>query len=262
MSRFLVVLVGVLTLCSPMLAGSHAARSTGDAGKDKTANLPGNQILPCQICAPVIRCWTCLSAGASGGGPICTYTCDSCHVMGICGTGGHPGFGDDDDDDEGAVPAAGQSLLSDRRLAVNAATVFAVAAKYPRMAILLAKINREGGFRNLPSRLYMTPIQLTQDDLDQSLAPGYLSPEYEKQLRDRSGDLNEAIAKGQASAVIYDIRPRAFGSDRPVIRIRVIQRAPSDPAYSGLILKFSQPAAASEDKAVTPVWKVDWQLVD
>lgn len=260
MRRFLAVAIAVLTLGFSLTVAASSASKLTEAHRTGKSSAP--QILPCQICTILIKCWSCLNANSDVvGAPICFGNCDSCHLMGTCSGGiGQPG---DDDDDNAETAAPVRQSLSSRRLTLNASVLAAVAAKYPRMAILLAKINREGGFRNLPSRMYMTPVQITKDDLDENLAAGFMSPEYEQQIHSRAEELNEAIAKGQIPAVIYDIRPRAFNSDNPVIKIKVVQGASSDPAYSELVLRFSQqaPAAVSGDQTIKPLWKVEWELL-
>jgi hypothetical protein len=265
MKRSLLAVAVVFILGSYTIPGKSRALRMGAGIADSGA--ASGQLSGCHVCSILVYCWSCLNTLPGGsGGPICVSECSSCHLMGICSTaGGHGGFDDDDDDDalEKAGATSSSATPSKLRLPLKASTITQIAAQYPRLGIALAKINREGGFMDLPSRMYVTPIQLTDEDVDVALAPGFTLPaEYEKQLNARAKTVNEQVVKGEVKPVIYDIRPKGFDTEHPTVRIKVKQGFPSDPSYTALVLKFSLPSTRIEATGSTQsMADVQWELL-
>ena len=265
MKRSLLAVAMVFTLGSYTIPGKSRALRMGAGIADPGAAC--GQLSGCYVCSVLVYCWSCLNTLPGGsGGPICISECGSCHVMGVYSTpGGHGGFDDDDDEDvrEKAGSTSSSATPSKLRLPLKASTITQIAAQYPQLGIALAKINREGGFMDMPSRMYVTPIQLTDEDVDVALAPGFTLPaEYEKQLNARAKTVNEQIVKGEVKPVIYDIRPRGFDSEHPTVRIKVKQGFQSDPPYIALVLKFSLPSAQIEASETTQsIADAQWELL-
>jgi hypothetical protein len=266
MKRLLILLAAVVATGFVMIPGKSGA-SGGD--RVAAASASGGQ-LGCQICQVVGGSWVCQPVGPGGyGAPLCTVTTSgqSCHLDGLCQAppsgGGHGGFDDDDDDDAADAAAHAGVSHSKRRLTLDPDVIRRIAEAAPRFAMALAVVNREGGFAKSPSRMYLTPIELTTSDIEAYIAPGELPAEYVKEMATRTAQVNAQIAKGQVAPVLYTIEPERFGSMNPVVRVRVQQTSLADPSYSELVLRFSIGRAnrSTVDGSVTGAETVQWTFL-
>ena len=267
MKYYLCVLTCVLILLpasfrKATIARAASHRPAADA-PDFLDPVPLRQTVGCAICKVSGQKWTCATVPAGGyGAPLCIVTSDgqACNLEGgICYVpqGGPGGFGDDDDDDD-------ELLLSKvphgtpRRLKLNNSSVInEIAAQWPRAGMAVALIEKEGGFARGRSRMYMSPIGLTSEDVQKYTQAAAGAPDGAEEIRERSETTNQQISAGQAAPVIFEIVTHRLSSDRPMVSIRAIQATPSDPPYSELVLNFTRSSTGDMNAPKTVRWKLN-----
>lgn len=115
------------------------------------------------------------------------------------------------------------------RLTFDPRLIREIAVKHPRFAATLAGLNNGGGLTDAYSKIFWTPVEITQNDVEWWLKPGQQSAEFFKALSEKARSINQ----NGAPPTIYELTLEQLPDPSlATFRLRVVNGNAVDPSYS------------------------------
>lgn len=190
------------------------------------------QISTCLKCelvqtGTVTTCFECVAAGpgVAGGTRCATPACKTCKLTNPCKD--RPSGGGDDPHE----PILQSAIRLDHT------TIKQIAARHPRFAATFAVLDEFGGVNDRWALMHWVPVELDQSVIEALLEPdAKASKTILKKFEARSQAVIQRMVRKEKAPAIYEILVEDLDGGKQVLKIKVIDAAESDPAFTELEL--------------------------
>jgi hypothetical protein len=135
-----------------------------------------------------------------------------------------------------------------------------IAARHPRFAAIIAGIRTQRGLNAARNRVYWSPVEITQKDVEWWLRPNAESALYLESLKTKAEQANRLVKQGKASAGIYELTvEQPARSETVTLVLRTVRGTVSDPPYSWLQIDFVDSAKQGAHERLWTVigWRIE-----